>query len=163
MSLTFAPLFVYSSDKKKDTLRKKSRRHQSESPDRKRDKSKKSRNDRNDRDKSLKRKETAYEERRRRQSVNRSRSVSPVVNDSQTVEYVTFESGASPRNSPYPQAGPDGQMIYRHRHPSSSNPDKVKQMLYTIHDKYFQLHGFICKIFFLIYKIKHRFTKTLIF
>ena len=116
---------VYSSDKKKDTLRKKSRRHQSESPDRKRDKSKKSRNDRNDRDKSLKRKETAYEERRRRQSVNRSRSVSPVVNDSQTVEYVTFESGASPRNSPYPQTGPDGQMIYRHRHPSSSNPDKV--------------------------------------
>ena len=123
---------ISSTDKKRDTLRKKSRRHQSESPDRKRDKSKnkKNKNDRNDRDKSLKRKEAAYEERKRRQSVNRSRSVSPVNNDSQTVEYVTFESGASPRNSPYPQTGPDGQVIYRHRHPSSTNPDKVITAVY---------------------------------
>ena len=115
-------------------MRKKSRRHQSESPDRKRDKSrnKKNRNDRNERDKSLKRKEIAYEERKRRQSVNRSRSVSPVVNDSQTVEYVTFESGASPRNSPYPQTGPDGQVVYRHRHQSSQNPDKVIFFIFDI-------------------------------
>ena len=128
---------ISSTDKKRDTLRKKSRRHQSESPDRKRDKSKnkKSKNDRNERDKSLKRKETAYEERKRRQSVNRSRSVSPVNNDSQTVEYVTFESGASPRNSPYPQTGPDGQVIYRHRHPSSTNPDKVINVVYIIENE----------------------------
>ena len=124
---------IYSSDKKRDTLRKKSRRHQSESPDRKRDKSKnkKSRSDKysskdSDKDKTHKRKETSHEEKKRHQSVTlRSQSVSPIANDSQTVEYVTFESNTSPRNSPYPQTGPDGQMVYRHRHQSNHNPDKV--------------------------------------
>ena len=67
-----------------------------------------------------------HEERKRHQSIAlRSQSVSPAPNESQTVEYVTFESNASTRNSPYPQTGPDGQLIYRHRHQSSHNPDKV--------------------------------------
>ena len=122
-----------SSDKKRDTLRKKSRRHQSESPDRKRDKSKnkKSRSEKysskdSDKEKNHRRKDTTQEERKRRQSVIlRSQSVSPVPNDSQTVEYVTYESNVSPRASPYPQTGPDGQVIYRQRHQSNHNPDKV--------------------------------------
>ena len=127
--------FCSSSDKKRDTLRKKSRRHQSESPDRKRDKSKnkKNKNEKyssrdSDKEKSHKRKESVHEERKRHQSIAlRSQSVSPAPNESQTVEYVTFESNASTRNSPYPQTGPDGQLIYRHRHQSSHNPDKVFQ------------------------------------
>ena len=132
--------FFYSTDKKRDTLRKKSRRHQSESPDRKRDKSKskKSRSDKfsykeNDKDKSHKRKETNHEEKKRHHSITlRSESASPIANDSQTVEYVTFESNTSPRNSPYPQTGPDGQIIYRHRHQSNHNPDKVCKKIYSL-------------------------------